>query len=162
MKQWSVASSVLSNGDGYLLVANRRRNGSVDWSPPGGVVDDGETPVEALGREVAEETGLVVDSWDTEAYNIEVRFIDLRMHLTVVTMVAGGWTGDIVIDDPDGIVEEALWCDVAQCEEKLASSPRWVREPFLAHLSDHGSEDSFFYDVRGEKLATAQVERVDS
>lgn len=44
LKQWHVASGVILGDDGVLLVANRRRNGDVDWSTPGGVVDPGETP----------------------------------------------------------------------------------------------------------------------
>ena len=63
MRRWQVAGGLLADRRGLLLVANRRRDGSVDWSTPGGVVDDGETPIVALGREVAEETGLIVDAW---------------------------------------------------------------------------------------------------
>ncbi len=159
MKQWAVASSIIVSDDSYLLVANRRRNDSIDWSPPGGVVDEGETPVEALTREVVEETGLSVASWGPEAYAVTVRFIDLQMHLTVNCFPALEWSGLLVIDDPDNIVEEALWCSSSRCAELLAEAPVWVSEPFLAHLS--GSETGpFIYEVHGEKLANAQVQRV--
>ena len=42
MRRWSVASGLLESDGRLLLVANRRRSGAVDWSPPGGVIDDGE------------------------------------------------------------------------------------------------------------------------
>ena len=48
MRQWSVASGLLEADGRLLLVANRRRNGAVDWSPPGGVIDDGDDPAAGL------------------------------------------------------------------------------------------------------------------
>ena len=54
MRDWVVAGAVIEGADGLLLVRNRRRDGSEDWSPPGGVIDEGETILEGLTREVAE------------------------------------------------------------------------------------------------------------
>ena len=51
---------LLTRQGATLLVANRRRDGRVEWTPPGGVVDRGEVSEEALSREVLEETGLIV------------------------------------------------------------------------------------------------------
>ena len=47
-----------------LLVANRRSQGGYRWSFPGGLVDEGETSLEALTREVKEETSIHVTEWD--------------------------------------------------------------------------------------------------
>ncbi|GAA1487971.1 hypothetical protein GCM10009626_07170 [Brachybacterium sacelli] len=43
-----------------LLVKDRQGDG--DWDLPGGGVEDGESPLEALGRELHEETGLTMES----------------------------------------------------------------------------------------------------
>ena len=48
--RWSVVSGLIENAGSLLLVANRRSNGSIDWSPPGGVVDPGEVALSALTR----------------------------------------------------------------------------------------------------------------
>lgn len=47
---------VFCNKDGRLLVGKRRDNGA--WQLPQGGVDDGETPRQALYREMKEELGL--------------------------------------------------------------------------------------------------------
>src|SRR5205823_11367271 len=41
VREWLVAGGLVENHDGLLLVQNRRRDGSLDWSPPGGVIDVG-------------------------------------------------------------------------------------------------------------------------
>jgi ADP-ribose pyrophosphatase YjhB (NUDIX family) len=46
--------------DGALLLLRQPR--STGWSLPGGLVERGEAPAEAAARELAEETGLVIDS----------------------------------------------------------------------------------------------------
>lgn len=48
--------------DGRLLLIKRRNDpGSGLWSVPGGRVEPGETDAQAVVREMAEETGLVVE-----------------------------------------------------------------------------------------------------
>lgn len=46
--------------DGRLIVASQRRGGRTELSLPGGRVKQGESVGEAVAREVAEETGLVI------------------------------------------------------------------------------------------------------
>jgi 8-oxo-dGTP diphosphatase len=53
----SVAGAVIDD-QGRFLCIKRRDNGN--WEPPGGLVEPGETLLEAVIREVAEETGYVV------------------------------------------------------------------------------------------------------
>ena len=43
MRDWVVGGALIVSDDGVLLVQNRRRNGSHDWTPPGGVIDEGES-----------------------------------------------------------------------------------------------------------------------
>ncbi len=57
MRDWVVGGALILSDEGVLLVQNRRRNGTHDWTPPGGVIDEGESLIEGLTREVQEETG---------------------------------------------------------------------------------------------------------
>lgn len=159
MREWVVAGGVVEGPDGLLLVQNQRRNGSLDWSTPGGVIDEGETLIEGLTREVFEETGLSVTSWIELAYRVEVHFETRDMTLSVETHVADQWTGDVVIADPDGIVVAAEFVDVHAAESKLATAPQWVGEPLSSWLSGRTPGQTYRYLVTGDSARSMRVER---
>ena len=154
-RNWSVAGGIIRKNSDVLLVANRRKDsaklrgkGGIDWSPPGGVVDQGESELEALEREVYEETGLRVSTWSEFIYRVHVNFQEHGMHLEVKVFEAIEWNGSIVVNDPDGIVEDAKFFSEEDCEIRLKDSPVWVRDPFLTYLKDEiASEKSFGYLV---------------
>jgi 8-oxo-dGTP diphosphatase len=153
-----VASAVIEGPDGVLLVANRRHDGAVDWSTPGGVIDDGEEVLTGLAREVREETGLVVSRWDGLLYGIEVVAPDLGWHLRVEVHRAEAVEGELVIDDPDGIVIDAGWVAVGECDARLAQSHPWVREPLSAWLGQRWTlARDFRYHVAGTDRSSFTV-----
>ena len=72
-----VGVSAIVVRDGLVLMGRRRgAHGSGTWSPAGGKVDPGESPRDAVVRELLEETGLIA---------------------TGVTEI--GWTSDVFDDD---------------------------------------------------------------
>jgi len=161
MRDWLVAGAVIQGDDGLLLVQNRRRDGRVDWSPPGGVVDPGEALLEGLSREVTEETGLVVASWSEQPlYRIEAEAVDLDWRLTVEVHQALDVAGELVIDDPDGIVVDARWVRAEHCGRHLSASPPWVRDPFHAWLDERWERPTraFRYRIEGRDLGSLRVE----
>ncbi len=142
------------------MVHNRRKGGRMDWSTPGGVIDDGETFVEGLTREVVEETGLAVTGWNGPAYTVVADAPDMEWVLTVEVHVATGHAGEIAIDDPDGIVIDAQWVDRADLHGLLDGHQDWLRQPLLEYLDgsvDWGHE--FRYTIYGDRLAELRVER---
>lgn len=161
VKRWLVAGAVIEGPGGVLLVANRRHDGSIDWSTPGGVIDDGEAVLEGLEREVREETGLVVSAWDGLLYGIEVVAPDLGWHLRVEVHQASSVEGDLVLDDPDGIVFDAGYVTVGECDRRLAQSHPWVREPLSAWLGQRWTlARDFRYHVAGTDLSSLTVSSV--
>lgn len=161
LRQWSVAGGVLEQDGSFLLVHNRRRNGDLDWSTPGGVIDEGETVLEGLTREVQEETGLTVAGWTGPLYRVEVTAPDHGFFLRVEAHRAVSFSGEVVIDDPDGIVVGAEFVDLNDATVKLAGASPWVAEPLLDHFSE-GVDDGrlYSYELHGTGPDDRRVTRL--
>lgn len=113
--------------DGRVLLARHvSANGESNWTLPGGGVEQGEDPFDAVIREVAEETGcdavveslLGVDSrvipaaearWGTEHQNIGV-FYRVRI------------TGGRLRPEPNGEIAESVWTPIPDVASLRRSS----------------------------------------
>jgi len=138
VREWLVAGGLVESHDGLLLVQNRRRDGSLDWSPPGGVIDvsGGESVRAGLTREVDEETGLVVDEWAGPVYEVEASAERLGWLLRVEVHLAISYSGELAVNDPDGIVVDARFVHWDAAELHLEGCRRWVAEPLVAWLAE--------------------------
>lgn len=164
MREWVVASGLIEGPDGLLLVQNRRRDGALDWSPPGGVVEvaDGESVVDGLTREVEEETGLRVTGWEGPVYEVHAEAEGMGWRLRVEVHRATGWTGDLRVgEDPDGIVVDARFVHVDACAEHLDTSWLPMTEPLAAWLAERWTDPrSYRYRIQGEARASMVVTRL--
>jgi ADP-ribose pyrophosphatase YjhB (NUDIX family) len=130
-----------------LLVRNERRNGTFDWSPPGGVIESesGEHELGGLAREVQEETGLVVHGWGPMLYQVVAVAPSLGWTMNASIYKAVDVRGDLVIGaDPDGIVTAAEYVPSDLCHKTLEESHMWVREPLTEWLAQRWSQPRVF------------------
>ncbi|MFA5564803.1 MAG: NUDIX domain-containing protein [Acidimicrobiia bacterium] len=161
MREWLVGGAIIMSSQGLLLVHNKRRNGRSDWSPPGGVIDEGENLIEGLAREVFEETGLTVNNWLGPLYRLETVAPDMGWRMRFEAHLAIGYEGDLRIDDPDGIVIDADWVHVEACSARLATNHPWVREPLEAWLEERWDDGRWFnYHVHGAHPGETVVKRM--
>jgi 8-oxo-dGTP pyrophosphatase MutT (NUDIX family) len=158
-----VAAGIIEGDGGLLLVKNRRRQGTHDWTTPGGVIDPTDASLVAgLTREVAEETGLVVDEWEGPLYEVEAHHPGMGWTLRAVVFRALAWSGDLRLEDPDGIVVEAAFLSPERCAEQLADCHLWVGEPLGAWLAERWGAEvprAFAYDLDGPDLASIRAVR---
>lgn len=165
MHDWLVASGIVEGPEGILLVQNRRRDGALDWSPPGGVVEvhEGESVVDGLTREVEEETGIRVTAWEGPVWQVWAEAPDMGWRLRVEVHRALAFEGDLAPDDPDGIVVDARFVQPDECSDCLAST--WVptHEPLLAWLAERwtpGDARAYRYAVAGASRAVMSITRL--
>lgn len=165
MKHWVVGGAVVRTEAGVLLVRNRRRGGVEDWSTPGGVIDDGESVLDGIAREVHEETGISVTEWSGRLYTVRVHAPDLDWTLAVEVWEASTITGELSCgSDPDGIVVGADFHQPDTARSLLEAAPRWVGEPLLHHIDPAAiaaRAQQYAYSIYGQVLAELRVERVE-
>jgi len=163
LHEWTVAGGLIETDAGVLLVRNVRRGGVEDWSTPGGVIDAEDADLLAgLTREVEEETGLRVQEWSGPLYEVRAHAPDMGWRMRCEVHLAVAFEGDVVVDDPDGIVVEAAFVPVTDCAALLESCAPWVGEPLSAWLRERwapGTGVDFCYDVFGTTRADMRVVR---
>jgi 8-oxo-dGTP pyrophosphatase MutT (NUDIX family) len=163
MRAWVVAGGLIEGPEGLLLVQNRRRDGSFDWSPPGGVIEvaEGESVRAGLTREVEEETGITVTEWAGPVYEVEAVAEGMGWTMRVEVHRAVAFEGELRVDDPDGIVVDARFVQPGDCAGHLDGCHPWVREPLGAWLDERWEDvRSYRYRVDGADRHSLSVVRL--
>ncbi len=154
-REFVVAAAILLDRHGrVLLVGNDWQGfGNVRYTLPGGVVERGESTLDALVREVKEETGLLITRIRHLAYAVHVE--DLRRNDRAVSFVfAAEYDGLLNPRDPDGFIVEARFFPVEEVEQLIPIPP--LREPLAAYLREREPGRFYSYagwDGRGAKSA---------
>ncbi len=160
VRRWTVGGGVILDAGRVLMVHNHRKGGRTDWSTPGGVIDEGETVLQGLTREVAEETGLSIKDWIGPVYTVAAIAPDMDWTLRVEVHLATSYHGQLHIDDPDGIVQAADWIPKEDLADLLDGQQLWLREPLLGDLNDEVPKDGEFrYRILGTNISDLHVER---
>lgn len=153
-REFVVAAAILLDSSGrVLLVGNDWQGyGHVRYTLPGGVVERGESTLDALSREVKEETGLSLTRITHLAYAVHVE--DVRRNDRAVSFAfLAEYDGLLNPRDPDGFIVEARFFPVEEVEAIIPIPP--LREPLVRYLKERvpGKFYSFGgWDGRGRRL----------
>ncbi|HEX7039314.1 MAG TPA: NUDIX hydrolase [Trueperaceae bacterium] len=152
-REFVVAAAILLDAQGrVLLVGNDwQGHGRVRYTLPGGVVERGESTLDALRREVLEETGLEITGVEHLAYAVHVE--DRRRNDRAVSFAfKARYSGLLNPRDPDGFIVEARFFPLEEVRARVPIPP--LRDPLVTYLRD-GVAGRFYsyagWDGRGAR-----------
>lgn len=130
--------ALIRNNLGQVLLLQIRKGERTYWDLPGGRINEGEQALEALAREVNEETG--IENIDHEKL--------LGMALTTIAipitpdrkggLILAVYACDVVAV-PEGLQTEegvrAVWCDKGEALENISQFPLELLQAITAELS---------------------------
>lgn len=124
----NIAAALLLDGQGHTLLVRKRD--TLFFMQPGGKIDAGEQPVEALIRELREELGLHIDSPQAQYLGTHTAEAANEPGFEVQCALFRVVTDAIV--ERAAEIEEALWVDAAAASRlHLAPLTRdWVLPTF--------------------------------
>ncbi len=152
-REFVVAAAILLDPSGrVLLVGNDwQGHGRVRYTLPGGMVERGESTLDALVREVWEETGLEVTEISHLAYAVHVE--DRRRNDRAVSFAfVAHYKGLLNPRDPDGFIVEARFFPVDEVSTIVPIPP--LRDPLVTYLRDRVPGRFYSYagwDGRGHR-----------
>lgn len=123
-------SGIVTDPDGSILLLRPRYWSAATWGLPGGYLNSGETPAQALIREVREETGLGV----TDVREVGSSW-GFRLRAEVQVVGSLGSTVDVsALTLAAGEIEEACFCRPDALPDGLLAEHRsriaaWANDP---------------------------------
>ena len=93
MKILQISVGIIRNADGEIYITQRAADSHMahKWEFPGGKIEAGETPEEAVIRELQEEVGIAATSLH-QFDKLEYQFPD--RHITLWFWLVDGWEGE--------------------------------------------------------------------
>jgi 8-oxo-dGTP pyrophosphatase MutT (NUDIX family) len=115
------AAAVVVNGDGKVLVLHHLLRPTTGWGLPGGFIDAGEQPHQAIARELMEETGITLS---------DIRMLHLKTlgrHVEILFKAKANDEGEILSSE----IDHLGWYAFEDIPERLPADQRRTVEGVL-------------------------------
>lgn len=142
----------IQNNNKYLMLHRIKKDEDVNkgkWIGIGGRVEEGESPEECVLREVNEETGLTLTSYQYRGIVIfkSDKYEDEKMHL----YTADGYVGELT-ECNEGVLE---WID----RDEMYNLPMWEGDKiFLGLIRTDAKFFNLVLEYKGDKLVSASID----
>lgn len=150
----TIVVALIQRGSRLLLVEVQGPDDPTPvWMLPGGQVEAGEGLLDALGRELAEETGLQIIGEPQLVFEVEVDYrTDIATGPYRALTYACEVTGELQPADPDGLVRSAAWVESGDALDRLSMLEWYECEPLRRFLSGGAvAGTAYGYRVSGKR-----------
>ncbi|MCF6326984.1 MAG: 8-oxo-dGTP diphosphatase MutT [Devosiaceae bacterium] len=130
MKQVLVVACALIDMDQRVLIAQRPENGEMGglWEFPGGKIENGETPEEAIAREMHEELGIDIKGACLAPLTFASHSYE-NFHLLMPLFICRKWQGDPIAKEHMAL----KWVRANRLSQYAMPA---ADKPLIAHLCD--------------------------
>lgn len=123
MKRRIIVSALISHGDEYLFIKQNKVGGAYPNTLhiPGGGLEDGETPLEGVVREIKEETDL--DVYDVTPFDFDDDFVEFkgeRVQFIFLRFLAKSESKDAVVGSD---ASEIVWVTKGNLMKQFHNPP---------------------------------------
>ena len=138
-RYWPAVGAIVTRNDAeILLVGNDYGRDELVWNLPGGAVDPGEDLIQAVTRELYEETGLIAQKIGPLAWIVQAVLADKRPFIIGFAFEVIAWQGQVSVENEvdHGDVQQAKFVPFENALECVIEGNRTALRDWLADPND--------------------------